>query len=164
MKSTGEVMGIAPSFGIAFAKAQMSVGTPLPVKGTAFISVNDNDKESVIPIAAALVETGLTLTATRGTAARLEAEGIPVESVHKVSEGRPNIVDRIKNGEIALIINTPLGRESYEDEQILRRSAYACGVPTITTLSGAAATVAGIRALQREDFAVRALQDYHSGS
>ena len=162
MKSTGEVMGIAPSFGIAFAKAQMSAGSPLPTEGTAFISVNDNDKDSVVPIARALREVGFSLTATRGTADRLQTEGIEVEPVYKVSEGRPNIVDRIKNGEIHLIINTPLGRKSHEDEQILRRTAYAYGVPTITTLSGAAATVTGIRALQGEELSVRGLQDYHS--
>ncbi len=162
MKSTGEVMGIAPSFGIAFAKAQMSVGTPLPTQGTAFLSVNDNDKDSVIPIAEGLRQAGFSLVATRGTATRLQEAGLEVESVYKVNEGRPNIVDRIKNGEIHIIINTPLGQESYHDEQVLRRSAYAYGVPTITTLSGAAATVAGIRALQREDLAVRALQDYHA--
>jgi carbamoyl-phosphate synthase large subunit len=163
MKSTGEVMGIAPSFGIAFAKAQMSVGAPLPVSGTAFLSVNDNDKDSVVPIARGLQEAGFTLVATGGTAERLAAEGLAVEAVFKVNEGRPNIVDRIKNGEIALIINTPLGRASYEDEQVLRQSAYRYGVPIITTLSGAAASVAGIRALQREELAVRALQDVHAG-
>jgi carbamoyl-phosphate synthase large subunit len=162
MKSTGEVMGIASSFGIAFAKAQMGAGSPLPARGTVFISVNDNDKESVIPVAAGLLESGFSLTATRGTAARLTAEGMTVESVLKISEGRPNIVDRLKNGEICLIIITPLGRESYEDEQILRQTAYAYGVPAITTLSGAAATVAGINAVRREELAVKALQDYHS--
>jgi len=159
MKSTGEVMGIAPSFGIAFAKAQMSVGSPLPTQGTVFISVNDNDKESVVPIADGLLKAGLELVATRGTAARLQAEGMAVESIHKISEGRPNVVDRLKNGEICLLIITPLGRESYEDEQVLRQTAYACSVPTITTLSGAAATVAGIRALQGEELGVMALQD-----
>jgi carbamoyl-phosphate synthase large subunit len=159
MKSTGEVMGIAPSFGIAFAKAQMSVGSPLPTRGTVFISVNDNDKESVVPIADGLLKAGLELVATRGTAARLQSEGMAVESIHKISEGRPNVVDRLKNGEICLLIITPLGRESYEDEQVLRQTAYACGVPTITTLSGAAATVAGIRALQGEELGVMALQE-----
>ena len=164
MKSTGEVMGIAPSFGIAFAKAQMSVGAPLPTEGLAFLSVHDNDKDSVVPIARGLDTLGFRLTATAGTAARLQAAGLSVEPVFKVSEGRPNIVDRIKNGEIALVINTPLGRASYEDERALRRSAYAYGVPIITTLSGAAASVAGIRALQQEEIGVRALQDYHPAS
>jgi carbamoyl-phosphate synthase large subunit len=163
MKSTGEVMGIAPSFGIAFAKAQMSVGAPLPARGVAFLSVNDNDKDSVIPIARGLSEMGFSLTATSGTAARLRQAGLEVEPVFKVSEGRPNIVDRVKNGDIALMINTPLGRASFEDDKALRRSAYAFGVPIITTLSGAAASVAGIRALRREILAVRALQDVHAG-
>ena len=110
----------------------------------------------------ALQEAGLVLIATRGTADRLQAAGIDVEAVYKVNEGRPNIVDRIKNGEVHLIINTPLGRTSHEDEKILRRTAYAYAVPTITTLSGAAATVTGIRALQAEELDVRALQDYHT--
>ncbi|MFQ5669429.1 MAG: carbamoyl-phosphate synthase large subunit [Acidobacteriota bacterium] len=162
MKSTGEVMGIAPSFGIAFAKAQMSVGTPLPTSGTAFISVNDNDKKSVVPIARALDEAGFVLVATSGTGSFLHAAGLEVEAVYKVNEGRPNIADRIKNGAIHLIINTPLGSESYKDEQILRQSAYAYGVPTITTLSGGAAAVAGIQALQNEKFSLRPLQDYGS--
>ncbi|MFQ5701859.1 MAG: carbamoyl-phosphate synthase large subunit [Acidobacteriota bacterium] len=161
MKSTGEVMGIGPSFGIAFAKAQMSAGSPLPTEGTAFISVNDNDKDSVVPIARALASAGFTLTASQGTAEHLRRADLTVESVFKVNEGRPHIADRIKNGEVHLIINTPLGRRSYEDEQILRRTAYAYGVPTITTLSGAAATVAGISALQNEDLCVQPLQDYH---
>ena len=161
MKSTGEVMGISDSFGGAFAKAQMSAGSPLPTEGNVFLSVNDNDKDSVVPIARGLLERGFRLVATGGTGEHLRRAGLDVEKVFKVNEGRPNIVDRIKNGEIAMMINTPLGRESYLDEQTLRQSAYTYGVPVITTLSGAAASVAGIKALQGEELVVRALQDCH---
>jgi carbamoyl-phosphate synthase large subunit len=161
MKSTGEVMGIGRTFGSAFAKAQMSAGAPLPTRGLVFVSVNDNDKDSVIPIARGLSQCGFQLMATGGTADRLKTEGMEVEKIFKVNEGRPNVVDRIKNGEIDLIINTPLGRESYLDEQTLRRSAYAYNVPIITTLSGAAASVAGIRSLQAEELEVTTLQEYH---
>jgi carbamoyl-phosphate synthase large subunit len=161
MKSTGEVMGIGHTFGSAFAKAQMSAGAPLPTRGMVFISVNDNDKESVIPIASGLMDCGFGIMATGGTADRLSSAGMDVEKIFKVNEGRPNVVDRIKNGEIDLIINTPLGRESYLDEQTLRRSAYAYNVPILTTLSGAAASVAGIRSLQAEDLDVTTLQEYH---
>jgi len=161
MKSTGEVMGISDSFGGAFAKAQMSAGSPLPTEGTVFLSVNDNDKDSVVPIARGLLERGFKLVATGGTADHLHRAGLDVEKVFKVSEGRPNIVDRIKNGDIAMMINTPLGRESYLDEKTLRQSGYTYGVPVITTLSGAAASVAGIKALQGEELVVRALQDCH---
>jgi carbamoyl-phosphate synthase large subunit len=161
MKSTGEVMGIGRTFGSAFAKAQMSAGAPLPTRGLVFVSVNDNDKDSVIPIARGLSQCGFQLMATGGTADRLNTEGMEVEKIFKVNEGRPNVVDRIKNGEIDLIINTPLGRESYLDEQTLRRSAYAYNVPIITTLSGAAASVAGIRSLQAEELEVTTLQEYH---
>jgi carbamoyl-phosphate synthase large subunit len=161
MKSTGEVMGIGRTFGSAFAKAQMSAGSPLPTSGTVFLSVNDNDKDSVIPIARGLSQCGFQLMATGGTADRLKSEGMQVEKIFKVNEGRPNVVDRIKNSEIDLIIITPLGRESYLDEQTLRRSAYAYSVPIITTLSGAAASVAGIRSLQSEELDVTTLQEYH---
>jgi carbamoyl-phosphate synthase large subunit len=161
MRSTGEVMGIAATFGHAFAKAQSGSGCPLPVSGTAFISVNDFDKENVVPIARDLQNLGFRLIATRGTAAHLVGRGISVETVFKVNEGRPNIVDHIKNGTVAMIINTPLGRGSYSDDPPIRKSATLHGVPCITTLSAAAAAVAGIRALKEEALTVRALQEYH---
>ncbi len=161
MRSTGEVMGIAASFGHAFAKAQSGSGCPLPLSGTAFISVNDYDKDSVVPIARDLQNLGFRLIATRGTAVHLQGRGIKVETVFKVAEGRPNIVDHIKNGIVAMIVNTPLGRGSYSDEPSIRRSATQHGVPCITTLSAAAAAVAGIRALRQEALTVRSLQEYH---
>jgi carbamoyl-phosphate synthase large subunit len=161
MRSTGEVMGIATSFGHAFAKAQSGSGCPLPSSGTAFISVNDFDKETVVPIAANLANLGFRIIATRGTAAHLQMRGVAAEEVYKVNEGRPNIVDHIKNGQVAMIINTPLGRGSYFDEPSIRKSATQHGVPCITTLSAAAAAVAGIRALREEALTVKSLQEYH---
>jgi carbamoyl-phosphate synthase large subunit len=163
MKSTGEVMGGADSFGAAFAKAQLAAGNPLPDSGTAFISVNDDDKQNVVQIARDLVALGFTLVASRGTAAYLRAHGLESEIVFKVNEGRPHVGDRLLNKEIALVINTPLGRESFFDDIAVRRIAMMQGVPCITTLTGAAATVSAIRALRSEELSVRALQDYHAG-
>ncbi len=161
MRSTGEVMGIASSFGHAFAKAQIGSGCPLPLGGTAFISVNDYDKENVVPVARDLQNLGFRLIATQGTAIHLKGRGITVEPVFKLHEGRPNIVDHIKNGEVAMIINTPLGGGSYVDEPSIRRSATQHGVPCITTLSAAAAAVAGIKALKEEALEIMSIQEYH---
>jgi carbamoyl-phosphate synthase large subunit len=163
MKSTGEVMGGADSFGAAFAKAQLSVGQRLPDGGRAFISVNNTDKPTVLPIARDLAELGFELVATRGTAAYLRAHGLEVEVVYKVNEGRPNIADQVVNEQVALIVNTPLGRESFFDDRTVRRVAMMHGVPCITTLTGASATVAAIRALRTRALDVRALQDYYAG-
>jgi len=163
MKSTGEVMGISPSFGHAFAKAQMACGQSLPTSGRVFISVNDNDKSAVVPIARGFAELGFRLLATSGTANRLAAEGLMVEVAYKVNEGRPNVVDKILNGEIDLILNTTLGRESHFDEMAIRRTATSRGIPCITTLSGGAASVEGIRALKREGLEVAPLQAFHPG-
>jgi carbamoyl-phosphate synthase large subunit len=162
MKSTGEVMGGAATFGAAFAKAQQSVGQKLPEKGTAFISVNNDDKPNVLPIARNLADLGFHIVATRGTAAYLRAHGIPVEVVFKVNEGRPNIVDHILNDQVQLLVNTPLGRESFFDDRAMRRAAMVYNVPCITTLTGASAAVEAIRAVREEALEVRALQDYHA--
>jgi carbamoyl-phosphate synthase large subunit len=162
MKSTGEVMGGADTFGAAFAKAQLSVGQKLPDKGRAFISVNNTDKPNVLPIARDLAELGFGLVATRGTAAYLRAHGLDVEVVYKVNEGRPNIADQIVNDEVALVVNTPLGRESFFDDRTVRRVAMMHTVPCITTLTGASAAVAAIRALRTQALDVRALQDYYA--
>jgi carbamoyl-phosphate synthase large subunit len=161
MKSTGEAMGISPTFGHAFAKAQMACGLTLPTTGRVFLSVNDNDKEAVVPIAEGLARLGFRLLATAGTAERLARAGLAVEMVYKVNEGRPNVVDRILNREIHLILNTPLGRESHFDEKAIRRTATARGIPCITTLSGGAAAVEGIRALQHAALDVAPLQSFH---
>jgi carbamoyl-phosphate synthase large subunit len=164
MKSTGEVMGADDSFGKAYVKAQISAGTVLPKTGTAFISVNQHDKKNIGKIASDLVELGFKLIATRGTAQTLRNAGVPVETVYKVNEGRPHIADYVKSGKVDLLINTPLGKESFFDERSIRRAAIHYRIPCITTLSGAAAAVAGIRALQRESLGVRSLQEYHQES
>jgi carbamoyl-phosphate synthase large subunit len=164
MKSTGEVMGGAATFGEAFAKAQMAVGQELPVKGTVFISVNNSDKPNVLPVARDLLTLGFTIVATRGTAAYLRAHGVEAATVFKVNEGRPNVADQVVNGNVPMIINTPLGRASFFDDRMVRRAAVLHGVPCITTLTGAAAAVSGIRALCDHELTVRALQDYHAES
>jgi len=161
MKSTGEVMGGAESFGAAFAKAQLGAGNRLPLSGTAFISVNNNDKNNVVPVARDLAALGFKLIATRGTAAYLRAHGLDVEIVYKINEGRPHIGDEILNKKVALVINTPLGRESFFDDLTVRRVAMLNGVPAITTLTGAAATVSAIEALRTEGLTVKSLQEYH---
>jgi len=161
MKSTGEVMGIDDTFGKAYVKAQISAGSVLPKSGVAFISVNQHDKNVISKIAADLVEIGFKIVASRGTAQVLRNSGVRAETVYKVNEGRPHIVDYIKSGKVDLIINTPLGRESFFDEKAIRRAAIHHHVPCITTIPGAAAAVNGIRALQRESLNVRTLQEYH---
>jgi carbamoyl-phosphate synthase large subunit len=163
MKSTGEVMGGSSSFGVAFAKAQLSVGQRLPERGTAFVSVNNDDKANLLPIARDLAELGFRLIATRGTAAYLRAYSLDVDVVYKVNEGRPNIADEIVNRKVDLIVNTPLGRESFFDDRTVRRAAMMHQVPCITTLTGAAAAVSAIRALREQGLGVRALQDYYAG-
>jgi len=161
MRSTGEVMGIAKSFGHAFAKAQLAAGQKLPRKGVVFISVSDRDKRHVAALGQELAAVGFRMVATRGTAAALRAAGVEAEAVYKVNEGRPNIVDLVKTGKVDLIINTPLGRESFYDEKSIRRAAIRYGVPCITTLSAARAAAQGIRALHEQVFEVAALQDLH---
>jgi len=163
MKSTGEVMGGSTNFGVAFAKAQLSVGQRLPESGMAFVSVNNDDKKNLLPIARDLAELGFRLIATRGTAAYLRAYGLGVDVVYKVNEGRPNIADEIVNRKVDIIINTPLGRESFFDDRTVRRAAMMHEVPCITTLTGAAAAVQAIRALREQGLGVRALQDYYAG-
>jgi carbamoyl-phosphate synthase large subunit len=162
MKSTGEVMGGASTFGTAFAKAQIGAGSQLPLEGTAFISVNNHDKPAVVQIARDLRDLGFRLVATRGTASYLRAHGLSAEIVFKVNEGRPHVGDEILNDRIQLVINTPLGRESFFDDRTVRRIAMMHGVPSITTLTGAAATVNAIKALRSEGLTVRALQEYHA--
>jgi carbamoyl-phosphate synthase large subunit len=161
MRSTGEVMGISSSYGQAFAKAQLAAGQRLPRKGTVFLSVNDRDKRHVGPLGKDLHALGFRLLATRGTCAALEAAGVEAESVFKVNEGRPNIVDLVKTGKIDLIINTPLGRESFYDEKSIRRAAIRYNIPCITTLAAAHAAARGIRALVEQSTEVAALQDLH---
>ncbi len=162
MHSTGEVMGIGESFGEAYAKAMTAAGLELPENGTAFISVNEADKGQAVLLARRLSRLGFDLMATIGTAARLREVGLECATVFKVNEGRPNIADHIKQGEIALVINTPLGRTSHYDEQAIRRAALQYNVPCVTTMTGAHALVEalGSRANQKE-IEVHALQELH---
>jgi carbamoyl-phosphate synthase large subunit len=162
MRSTGEVMGVAKSYGQAFAKAQLAAGQRLPRKGSIFLSVSDHDKRHCAPLAKELHALGFRLIATRGTAAALEAAGVPAEPVYKVNEGRPNIVDLVKTGKVDMIINTPLGRESFYDEKSIRRAAIRYNIPCITTLSAANAAARGIRALVEQSLEVSPLQSLHS--
>ncbi|MSO21057.1 MAG: carbamoyl-phosphate synthase large subunit [Acidobacteria bacterium] len=161
MRSTGEVMGIGDTFGEAFAKAQISAGTRLPLKGRAFLSVRDKDKPKALMVARKLAESGFDLVATRGTAQMLTAAGLTVKTVYKVLEGRPNIVDMIKGGEIQLLINTPIGAKSFFDEKAIRRAAVQHRIPCITTVAGALAAVDGIASLQSQPIRVLALQQMH---
>jgi carbamoyl-phosphate synthase large subunit len=162
MKSTGEVMGISGSFGTAFAKALAAAGSEIPTSGTAFVSVNDHDKEALLPIARALHALGFSLLATRGTAAFLEGGGVPCEMIYKVNEGRPHVVDRIKSRGIDLVINTPLGEASFYDDGAIRKNAILYGVLCLTTITAAAATVEAIRSLRsREKIEVISLQEIH---
>jgi carbamoyl-phosphate synthase large subunit len=160
MKSTGEVMGTDDTFGKAYVKAQISAGSVLPKSGVAFISVNQHDKRMIARIAADLVEMGFTIIATRGTAQVLRNAGVAVETVYKVNEGRPHIADYVKSGKVNLIINTPLGKESFFDEKSIRRAAIHYRIPCITTIAGATAAVSGIRSLQTESLGVCSLQEY----
>ncbi len=162
MKSTGEVMGVADNFGEAFFKAQLAAGQKLPVSGTVFISVNDQDKPQVADLARRFFELGFKLVATHGTADLIEGAGLPVDRVYKVKEGRPNPVDLIKADRLQLIVNTPHGPDPYFDEKAIRRAAVMGRIPTITTLSAARAAADGIAALQRGEVRVQALQALHA--
>ncbi|MEL6150516.1 MAG: ATP-grasp domain-containing protein, partial [Chloroflexota bacterium] len=162
MRSTGEVMGQAQNFGHAFVKAQMSTNVPLPTEGNVFISVNDRDKGTVMKLARDLHEMGFKLLSTAGTARALELVGLPVQSVNKISEASPHIGDLLLRGDIDLIINTPLGSQAYDDGRHIRSAAQQVGVPIITTMSAAAASVQGMRALQKQPLSVRSLQAHHS--
>ncbi|MBE0645717.1 MAG: carbamoyl-phosphate synthase large subunit [Bacteroidetes bacterium] len=159
MKSTGEVIGLDTGWGAAFAKAEIGAGNRLPLEGNVFISVNDGDKEAIIAIARDFTELPFTLYATRGTAAVLRENGVTVEVVNKVVEGRPHVVDAIKNGDIHLVINTPLGETARGDEHDIGRAAVRHKVPVVTTLSGAKAAIRGIRRLLMGPLDVRSLQD-----
>jgi carbamoyl-phosphate synthase large subunit len=163
MKSTGEVVGGSDNFGAAFGKAMMGAGQRLPDEGCVFISVNNSDKPTVLPIARDLAGLGFRLAATSGTAAFLGTQGIDVEVMFKVNEGRPNVADHLVNRRIQMVINTPLGRESFFDDLALRRAATMQQVPCITTLTGASAAVSAIKALRQQTLTVRSLQDYYAG-
>jgi carbamoyl-phosphate synthase large subunit len=159
MRSTGEVMGIDDSFPLAFAKSQMAASSALPFSGRVFVSVADRDKQEAIPIASALAHMGYQILSTRGTAKTLRNGGIQVEEIAKIQEGRPNLLDRMKNKEVALVINTPSGKGARSDEGKIRAAAVANGITCITTLAAAQAAVEACRALRQRQLTVRALQD-----
>jgi carbamoyl-phosphate synthase large subunit len=160
MRSTGEVIGLDRSFDVAFAKSQLGGGTKVPKSGRVFVSMRDGDKERILPTVRMLVAEGLTLVATSGTQRFLAEHGVPCERINKVLEGRPHIVDAIKNGSIALVFNTTEGAQALSDSRSLRRAALLHKVPYYTTLAGAVAAAEGIRAYRAGDLEVRALQDY----
>ena len=162
MKSTGEVMGIDADLGMAYAKSQMAAGGSLPSEGNVFLSVKDRDKEKAIQIAREYVDLGFTIYSSTGTAKVLNDNGVPAEQLFKLAEGRrPNVLDMIKNGEIALIINTPSGQAPREDEVKIRSTAVANHIPVLTNLRAAEASILAIRSLQKSDMAVKTLQEYH---
>ena len=161
MRSTGEVMGLDSDLGVAYAKAQMAANSPLPLKGKVFISIADAHKKDLVEVAKSYLALGFELVATDGTAARLEAAGLKVERTLKVLQGRPNIVDLLKNKEIQLVINTPSGAAPREDEVRIRTTAVITGTPIMTTISGAKAAALGIAALQRQGYSVKTIQEYH---
>ncbi|NLI31603.1 MAG: carbamoyl-phosphate synthase large subunit [Deltaproteobacteria bacterium] len=164
MKSTGEVMGIGPTFGIAFAKSQAAAGFELPRSGTVFISVHDADKEKVLPVARKFTDLGFRLIATSGTMQFLLDQGVPAQRVYKLKEGRPHVLDRIKNGEIDLVINTSLGKKTSSDSYEIRRTTLVYNIPYTTTIAGAKALAEAVGELQKGDWDVRTIQEYHGMS
>jgi carbamoyl-phosphate synthase large subunit len=161
MRSTGEVMGVGDSFGEAFAKAQLSAGSPIPDAGMVFISVNDRDKPGAVEVAKKFAEFGFQLAATRGTAAALRAAGLNPKVVFKVNEGRPNAVDLLKAGSLTLVIYTTTGGHSFSDERAIRRSAVSYRVPCITTMSGAKAAAQAVASRKKDPIRVWSLQEIH---
>jgi carbamoyl-phosphate synthase large subunit len=161
MRSTGEVMGLDTDLGIAYAKSQMAANAPLPLRGRVFISVSDADKSQAAEIAKEFDELGFELVATGGTATVLEKAGLKVQRIFKLSEGRPNAIDLLKNKEIQLVINTPAGQAPRADEVKIRTTAVYTGTPIMTTLSGAKAAALGIAALKKSGYGVQTLQEYH---
>jgi carbamoyl-phosphate synthase large subunit len=161
MRSTGEVMGLDDDLGIAYAKSQMAANSPLPLKGRVFISVNDRDKDKVAALGKKFSELGFGIIATSGTATILEKAGLKVDRLLKISEGRPNAIDLMKNKEIQLVINTPAGQSPRADEVKIRTTAVYTGTPIMTTLSGAEAAALGIAALKKSGYSVTTVQEYH---
>jgi carbamoyl-phosphate synthase large subunit len=164
MKSTGEVMGIDPDFTLAFAKSQLGAGTVLPRSGTVFVSVKDGDKMAILPAARTLVEQGFAIVATGGTADFLIANGVTVERINKIAQGRPHIVDRIKDGGVQLIFNTTEGWQSLKDSKPIRQTALQTRIPYFTTAPAAVQAAQAIAALASRSLEVRPLQSYYSSS
>ena len=160
MRSTGEVMGIDSDFGRAFAKAELGAGEKLPLQGTVFVSMSDRDKPLAADVIKEFIKLGFTIMATQGTRQILQKAGLEVTSILKLHEGRPHVLDAIKNGNIQLIINTPSGEEAHADSKLIRRTALGYKIPIITTIAGARATVAAIRSLQNTTLDVKVIQEY----
>jgi carbamoyl-phosphate synthase large subunit len=160
MRSTGEVMGTDENFGRAFAKSQIGAGTRLPTSGTVFISVKDSDKDLIEAPIRQLIDMGFSVIATRGTARVLEAKGLKVGTINKVLEGRPHVVDALKNGEIHLVFNTTEGAQALSDSSSIRRAALTLKVPYYTTMAGAAAATQAIAALKGGSLEVAPIQSY----
>jgi carbamoyl-phosphate synthase large subunit len=160
MRSTGEVMGIDSDFGRAFAKAELGAGEKLPLQGTVFVSMSDRDKPLAADVIKEFIKLGFTIMATQGTRQVLQEQGLEVKSVLKLHEGRPHVLDAIKNGNIQLIINTPSGEEAHADSKLIRRTALGYKIPIITTIAGARATAAAIRSLQNTTLDVKVIQEY----
>jgi carbamoyl-phosphate synthase large subunit len=164
MKSTGEVMGMDVDLGLAYAKSQMAAPPALPTGGNVFVSVKDSDKQGIIPVVREFVKLGFSIVSTSGTADALAAGGIPVTKVFKILEGRPNILDRVQNGDISFIINTPSGKIPRQDEVRIRNAALRRKIPIMTTVRAALASANGIRSLQKNKVSVRSLQEYHAAT
>ena len=162
MRSTGEVMGLAKDFGIAYAKSELAAGNGVPSKGVAFLSTNDLDKKYLYEIAKDLINLGFSLLATEGTSKYLSNLGINVESVFKVHEGRPNIEDMIRSGLVQLVINTPIGSQALFDDEYLRRASLEYNVPTFTTIPGAKAAIKAIKSLRISTLETLSLQEIHN--
>ncbi|HJX25170.1 MAG TPA: carbamoyl-phosphate synthase large subunit, partial [Chthoniobacterales bacterium] len=164
MKSTGEVMGIDVDLGLAYAKSQMAAPPALPTGGNVFVSVKDSDKQAIIPVAREFVKLGFSIVSTSGTADALAAGGIPVTKILKIREGRLNVLDRVQNGDISFIINTPSGKIPRQDEVRIRNAALRRKIPIMTTVRAALASANGIRSLQKNKVSVRSLQEYHAAT
>lgn len=160
MRSTGEVMGIDSNFGTSYAKAEIAANQRLPLKGTVFVSMADRDKQAIVPVAKELINLGFQIVATVGTRKVLMEHGLEVELVLKLHEGRPHVIDWIKNDQIQLIMNIPSSEEARADSRMIRRTALMYKIPIVTTMAGAKATTAAIQSLQSQSLSVKALQDY----
>ena len=161
MKSTGEVMGIANTFGLAFYKAQAAAGTKLPLKGTVLLTVADKDKAEISPLAKRIKEMGFEVFTTEGTGEVLKDNGVSTKRIKKLHEGRPNIADAIMNKEIQLVINTPVGQSSKYDDSYIRKTAIQYKVPYVTSMTAAQATAEGIEAMAKSEIMPKSLQEYH---
>ena len=163
MRSTGEVLGISPDFGDAFYKAQEAAQSKLPVSGTVLISVSDRDKPELVEVARGFAECGFSILATGRTCDMIQAAGIPAQKIAKINEGRPNVLDKITNGKVQLIINTPIGKKGAVDDSYIRKAAIKNKIPYMTTMAAAKATVEAVKSVLRDKaLPVKSLQEFHA--